>query len=263
MPLALLLLGLMVARCALGTDLCASQDAPVYKAASIVNAADNQSDKLAPNAIGTIYGTNLACSTAAFTTGGLLPNNLGGAAVIIHGQPAGLFYVSPTQINFLVPPTFVPGLDGVYVTVLTWRGPIIQLTLALAAPGLFQLDSSNAIASRPDGSVLTPSSPANPGDIVILWATGLGQTQGLQPDNDLQAPTAAEWLVPGANLEVLLDGVAVASGNILYAGVAPGFAGLYQINLVLPKSTKKNPEIRLQLDDAISIPKVYLPVVVN
>jgi uncharacterized protein (TIGR03437 family) len=254
MPLVLLLLSLMVARCALGTDLCASQDAPFYTAASIVNGADNQSDKLAPNAIGTIYGTNLACSTAGITTGDFLPTNLGEATVIIHGQPAGLFYVSPTQINFLVPPTFVPGLDGIYVTVLTWRGPIISLTLATAAPGLFQLDAKNVVA--------TPS-PAKPGEIVVLWATGLGQTEGLQPDNYLQVPTAAASLVGGANLEVLLDGAAVPSSAIQYAGVAPGFAGLYQINLTLPKSTKANPEIRLQLDGATSIPKVYLPVVLN
>ena len=45
-----------------------------------------------------------------------------------------------------------------------------------------------------------------------------------------------------------------------YAGVAPGFAGLYQINLTLPLSTGSNPEIRLQLDGASSIPGVHLPV---
>jgi uncharacterized protein (TIGR03437 family) len=251
MPRALLLLGLMVARCALGTDVCASQDAPFYTAASIVNAADNQSDKLAPNSIGTIYGTNLACSTAGFTTGDVLPTNLGEATVIIGNQAAGLFYASPTQINFLVPPDLAPVPVKLYVTVLSWRGPIISLTLADAAPGLFQLDAQDVVA--------TPS-PAKPGEIVVLWATGLGQTEGLPPDNYLQVPTSAARLVPGANLEVLLEGVAVASGAISYAGVAPGFAGLYQINLTLPESTKANPEIRLQLDGASSISGVHLPV---
>jgi uncharacterized protein (TIGR03437 family) len=242
---------LMVARCALGTDVCASQDAPFYTVASIVNAADNQSDKLAPNAIGTIYGTNLACSTAGFTTGDVLPVNLGEAAVIIGNQPAGLFYVSPAQINFLVPPDLAPVPVKVYVTVLSLRGPIIPLALADAAPGLFQLDPQNVVA--------TPS-PAKPGELVVLWATGLGQTEGLSPDNYLQVPTSAARLVPGANLSVLLDGAAVPSSAISYAGVAPGFAGLYQINLTLPKSTRANPEIRLQLDGASSISGVHLPV---
>jgi uncharacterized protein (TIGR03437 family) len=106
--------------------------------------------------------------------------------------------------------------------------------------------------------VLTPSSPARPGDIVILWATGLGQTT--PPAYNFQLPTAAAPLIAGANLEVLLDGVAVPSSAIEYAGVAPGYAGLYQINLLLPLSTGANPEIRLQLDGATSIPGVHLPV---
>jgi uncharacterized protein (TIGR03437 family) len=251
MPLALLLLGLMVARCALGTDVCASQDAPYYKAPSIVNAADNQSDKLAPNTIGTIYGTNLACSTAAFTTGDVLPTNLGEATVIIGNQAAGLFYASPTQINFLVPSDLAPVPVKVYVSVLSLHGPIISVRLADAAPGLFQLDAKNVVA--------TPSL-AKPGDLVVLWATGLGQTEGLQPDNYLQLPTAAAPLIAGANLEVLLNGVAVPSGAIEYAGIAPGFAGLYQINMTLPKSIKASPEIQLRLDGATSVSKVYLPV---
>ncbi len=75
-----------------------------------------------------------------------------------------------------------------------------------------------------------------------------------------QMPTAAASLVAGANLSILLDGVAVDPSAIDYAGVAPGFAGLYQINLTLPLSTGSNPEIRLQLDGAISIPGVHLPV---
>jgi uncharacterized protein (TIGR03437 family) len=108
--------------------------------------------------------------------------------------------------------------------------------------------------------VLTPSSPAKPGDIVVLYATGLGQTVGLPPENYLQLPTTAARLVAGANLKVLLNGVAVDSSAIGYAGVAPGYGGLYQINLTLPKSTGANPEIRLQLDGASSISGVHLPV---
>ena len=81
MPRALLLLGLMVARCGLGADAPAPRVAPNYTAASIVNSADNLSGVLAPNTIGTIYGTNLAYGTAALTAsdvqGGVLPIVLG------------------------------------------------------------------------------------------------------------------------------------------------------------------------------------------
>lgn len=250
--------------CMLGAEKPVPRVAPVYDAASIVNAADNQSGALAPNTLGTIYGANLAYSTAAITSGnilnGVLPIVLGASEteVFVDHYPADLYYVSPTQINFLVPPDLTPQSAVVQVTIDGLAGPAISVTLARAAPGLFQLDLQNAVATEPDGSVLTPASPAKPGDIVLLYATGLGEVT--PPAIYGQLPTAAAPLVAGANLSILLDGVAVDPGAIDYAGVAPGFAGLYQINLTLPASTGSNPEIRLQLDGASSIPGVHLPV---
>jgi uncharacterized protein (TIGR03437 family) len=262
MPRALILLGLIVARCGLGADAPGPRDAPIYTTASIVNAADNQSGALAPNAIGTIYGANLAYSTASVSgsdiQGGTLPIMLGTSetTVFVDYSPAALYYVSPTQINFLVPPNLLPGPVLVYVAIDGLMGPAIHLTLAPAAPALFQLDATNAVASRADGSVFTPSSPAKPGDLVVLWACGLGATT--PPANGFQLPTAAAPLV--ANLSILLDGVAVASSAIDYAGVAPGYGGLYQINLTLPKSTGTNPQIQLVMGSAASIRGVHLPV---
>jgi len=250
-----------------GADKPVSHVAPVYDAASIVNAADNQSGQLAPNTIATIYGANLAYSTAALSQneiqGGVLPTVLGTCEtqVFIDNYPADLYYVSPTQINFLVPPDLLPQAATVQVTIDGLAGPAIQLTLAPAAPGLFQLDATHAVATFPDGTVLTAQSPAKPGNVIVLWATGLGATD---PEAIYgQLPAAAAPLVSGANPSILLDGVAVGPGAIFYAGVAPGFAGLYQINLTLPMSTGMNPEIRVQVDGVTSIPNVYLPVVLN
>jgi hypothetical protein len=157
MPSALLPLVLLVTWCAPGAESSKPRDAPIYSAASIVNAADNQSGALAPNTIGTIYGKNLAYNTAALTAdevhGGILPTVLTGSAevrVFINHYPADLYYVSPTQINFLVPPDLLPQpalfqvvIDGQYGT-----SPPIQFTLAAAAPALFQLDLKNAVATR-------------------------------------------------------------------------------------------------------------------
>jgi uncharacterized protein (TIGR03437 family) len=248
----------------LGAEKPVPRVAPIYTTASIVNAADNQSGALAPNTIGTIYGANLAYSTVAVSQndlqGGALPILLGPSEtrVLINNYAAGLYYVSPTQINFLVPPNLLPGPASVYVDVDSLRGSLIELMLTAVSPGLFQLDPQNAVATEANGSVLTASSPAKPGDIVILWATGLGETT--PPVDGFQIPTAAAPLLAGANLSILLDGAAVDPNAIDYAGVAPGFAGLYQINLTLPLSTGANPEIRLQLEGASSIPGVHLPV---
>ena len=131
-------------------------------------------------------------------------------------MPADLYYVSPTQINFLVPPNMLAVPVSVYVTVDSLRGPIIQLTLGSAAPGLFQFDAVNAIATLPMERVLTPSSPAKPGDIVILWATGLGADDPMPIYGEL--PTAAASLVAGANLSILLDGKAVTPAQSAMRG---------------------------------------------
>ena len=93
----------------------ALQAAPSYSAASIVNAADNLAGPLAPNTIATIYGTGLAYGTKWLTPddirGGVLPTVLPGTGVriLVGGVLANLYYVSPLQINFLVPPNLLPG----------------------------------------------------------------------------------------------------------------------------------------------------------
>lgn len=252
MPSVRFPLALLFGWSVLGADKPVPRVAPGYSAASIVNAADNQSDILAPNTIGTIYGTNLNYDGISQES-----------SVFVNHFAAYLYYVSPGQINFLVPPNLLSGPALVYVVVNSVYGAMIHLTLAKAAPGLFQLYLPNAdlpyvVATLADGSVLTPTSPAKPEDVVELWATGLGETT--PPAIYGQLPTTAAPLVAGANLSVLLDGTPVKASAIEYAGVAPGFAGLYQINLKLPGSTGQNPEIRLQLDGASSISGVHLAV---
>src|SRR5581483_2254341 len=152
--------------CMLGAEKPAPRVAPIYTAASIVNAADNQSGALAANTIGTIYGANLAYGIAALTSneirGGVLPTVLGTSEtqVFINNYAADLYYVSPGQINFLVPPNLTAQTAIVQVTIDGLAGPAIAVTLGTAAPALFQLDAQNAVATEVDGSVLTPTSTA-------------------------------------------------------------------------------------------------------
>ncbi len=241
--------------CLLGAEKPVPGIAPVYDAASIVNAADNQSGELAPNTIGTIYGANMSYDGIGAET-----------SVFVDHFAAYLYYVSPGQINFLVPPNLTAESAVVQVVIDSLAGPAIPVTLSPTAPALFQLylpqaDLQYAVATLADWSVLTPTSPAKPGDIVILWATGLGPT--VPPAIYGQIPGSAAPLASSANFSISLDGVPVAPSAIGYAGQAPGFAGLYQINLTLPLLTGTNPEIRLQVNDAISISNVYLPVMLN
>lgn len=242
----------------------ARAEAPVYSAASIVNAADNQSGTLAPNTIATIYGQNLAYGTQSLSQaevqGGLLPTVFPGtgATVTIGGVLASLIYVSPTQINFLVPPNLIAGTVNLHVVVDAWAGPSVPIQLAATSPALFQLDPQNAIATEASGTLITPAAPAKPGDIVILYATGLGTTA--PPVVYCQIPTTAARVVQSATFTIQFDGVPVDPSAILYAGVAPGFAGLYQINLVIPANVGANPQIAIGFPDSMSPQGVTLPV---
>ena len=216
---------------------------PAYSLASVVNSATGVSGDFAPNSMVTIYGANLAFDTSAAGAGQYLPRILAEVQVNINGGPANLFYVSPQQINFLVPGQLSPGPVKLQVVRQGVTGPIVTLVLSETAPGFFALDSGNVIAAHADGSLLGEDAPAVPDEVVVLYAAGLGHTN---PDSlPGSAPTRAAPIVLLGKLVVLLGGKTVDPSRILYAGVTPGFAGLYQINLKVPATAVPNPEIRV------------------
>ena len=230
-------------------------DAPIYSAASLVNAADNQSGWLAPNTIATLYGKNLAYGTQALSGGSPVG---GDATVNLNGFVAPLYYLSPTQVNFLIPPNLLPGPTTLQLVVDGLAGPPVAITLGASAPALFQLDQQNIIATRADWSLITPAAPAQPGDVVVLFATGLGQT--VPPAGYGELPSVPAPLAMLSGFQVLLDGNPVDPSGIAYAGVAPGFSGLYQINVTLPATTGSNPEIRIAIGPAVSLGGLHIPV---
>jgi uncharacterized protein (TIGR03437 family) len=246
---------------ALGARLCAQDaNAPNYTAAGIVNGASFQPG-LAPNTVVSIFGTNLAWNTQGLRPGdlaeGVMPISLGNVEVYFEGWPAYLYYVSPLQINFLVPSSLRAGTFQFWVARQGTRGPIVTVTLQDVAPALFQASATTAIASHLDWSVVTSESPAAAGEIITLWATGLGGTNPELEDGVL--PAGVQWLRQLTQFEVWINGAAVDPGAILYAGVAPGFAGLYQVDVRLPDPLPANPEIRVGLGGTMSPAGITLP----
>jgi uncharacterized protein (TIGR03437 family) len=235
---------------------------PTYTVESIVNAATGTS----PVAVGTlvsIYGDNLSFDTAAVgpqnISGGRLPTSLAGTRVYLDNSETGLYFVSPKQINFLIGPSTTTANEIlVQVTTEGRAGPAIRLPLSAAAPGLFLSASEYAVATRADASVVTKDNPAHPGDTVVLYATGLGATDPLFADREL--PNRAAQLVRVKEFQVQLGGVILPSGSVFYAGVTPGFAGLYQINVRLPAAVGEDPEIRIGFEGQLSPPGVKLPL---
>src|SRR5579884_2198083 len=232
MPAALLLLAMAIFVPLVGGQEIGVRDAPAYTAASIVNAADNQPGPLAPNTIGSLYGRGLSYTTKALAptdiAGGRLPFLLPGTGVtvLIGGEPANLYYVSPTQINFLVPANLLPGKSDLQVVLNGLAGPDVPLQIAASAPALFQVDAQTIIATRANGSLTTAASPAHPGDLLIVYATGLGDTNPPVVYSSVSASAAPLKRI--AEFRILLDGTPIDPKLIAYAGIAPGYAGLYQ-----------------------------------
>lgn len=223
--------------------------APSYSAANIVNNGDGSPGPFAPNSILSIFGTDLARSPYALAPSDIhdntLPTELNYTRVYIDDSPVPLFYVSETQINFLVPSRQSVGPAVVHVMREGLTGPKVTIPVVDAAPALFA-NANYAIASdRPLTGVIAPDTPAKPGDLIVLWCTGLGKTIA-NPSTGYLPPYISE-IVNKSSLQVLLDGVPVDPAAILYAGLTPGSAGLYQINLILPDTVGADPEIRVAI----------------
>jgi uncharacterized protein (TIGR03437 family) len=234
----------------------------IYSAASIVNAASQTADALAPNTIATVYGQNLATESYGLSSGdltaGTMPITLKGVSVLVRGIPASMFYVSPGQVNFLIPYELTAGIANVIVVRQGTAGPSVSIQLNPTAPGFFESGAATPVAVHLDGRLVTPGAPAKAGEVILLYAGGLGRTS---PDTSTgRIASFAAPIQAVAQLQVLLNGKASPPGSVSYAGLAPGFAGLYQINFVVPSGLPPNPEIRISIGQQISPPQVLLPL---
>lgn len=239
-----------------------SSSAPFYTASSIVNAATARPGPIAPNGLVSLYGRNLAFATRAITAddirGDTLPTALigTGVRVLIGSIPVPILFVSPSQVNFIVPPNLSLGRHKLVLIFDSKSGPEVDFEVAAVSPGAFPLDPVFVIATHADGRLIDAPSPATPSQILILYASGLGQTTPR-----LVATAIARTAAPierSSQLRILLDGSPLEPSQVLYAGLAPGFAGLYQINLRLPAELPENPELRIAIGDVLSPEGLHL-----
>jgi len=222
---------------------------PSYSAASIVNSGNFAAGPLAPNSIATIFGTGLSRSAQQLApndiAGGQLPVELNYTQVFVDNFPAPLFYVSDTQINFLIPGKQALGPCKIRVATQGNSGPEATVTIVDAAPALFPLPGGYAIATHVDNSLVTSDLPAHPGEIVVVYAIGLGKTSPNPATGEL--PKYAAPLVNLGTLQVSLAGKVLDGGLVKYAGLTPRSAGLYQLNIEIPGDSDQDPEIRVSL----------------
>jgi uncharacterized protein (TIGR03437 family) len=254
MTRSLIVLAVLVLRAALA-------QAPAYTADSIVNASDYSAGPFAPNSVLSIFGSNLSWYTQAMSvskTAAVVPTELSGVAVYVDNAPTPMLYVSGPQINFLIPSGEITGNVTVRVVREGVTGPEVTIALIDGAPALFVIGTGFAIATHADGTLLTDASPAQPGEIVVIYATGLGPTDPNPEIGEIPETAASmQWL---SSLSVSLGGAVLPSYLIKYAGVTPGCVGLYQLNIELPQDVGADPVIQVSVGAKSSLGTLKLAV---
>ena len=229
------------------------------------------------NSFLTIYGFDFvpAGATRSVRAGDIrerrFPRELGCVAVEIGGQRVPVIHVQQSQINVQVPTTAQTGPQPVRVIVNPGRPSEVSVnagtvTLQSYGPALFTYNGSSVAAQHPDftaaadPSVVPGGRPLRPGDVAILYATGLGDTV---PDT-----WQAGEIVRGVHrlrvpVRVTIGGTTLAEDDILYAGLVPeSVSGLYQINVRVPASTPAGSvPVRLSIGGIESPAGTTIPVV--
>ncbi len=192
------------------------------------NSASGDVGWVAPGGLATIYGSGLAAGTESATSLPA-PTSLAGASVTVGGYMAPMLYASSGQVNFQVPFEVPPG-NAVF-TVYVNGSAVASGSLAVqaAAPGIFLLDGGRAAVVNQGGTVNSVGSPAPAGSAVSVYATGLGT---VSPGVASGAP-APSGSMSYTNASVTVT-VGTATAKLQFAGLAPGFAGLYQVNFIVP-----------------------------
>ena len=222
----------------------------------IVNSAESSvSPVVAPKELISIYGIDIGPSppATAQVNQGVAPSSLEGTRVTFDGMTASLLYVSPSQINAVVP-DHIAGSESVTMVISTPSGsaPPVVIPVRPSHPEVFtsvaplQGYIEPAAAVNEDGTVNSASNPAKQGSVVSVWASGAGFITGGQ---ELLLPISV-LAIQQTSAEQFIS----YSMEVLFAGQAPGLIkGLAQINFRLPAGGETS-EFQLQAGTALSDP---------
>lgn len=225
---------------------------PGGRIAAILNSASWGEGRISPGALLTVFGTGLTSVEGVLAADGFpLPHELGGTKVLVNGVEAPLLAVANRdgleQVNFQAP-------RDVYgrgtVVVLNGKRVVYQVGLRVmaATPGIFVLSQGvGAVFHGRTFELVTAERPAERGQLLTLYATGLGDTEPPVPAGEA-APDPAP--LTKVTPEVWLAG---RRARVHFSGLVPGFAGLYRIDFELPATTPTGGgDLRLQYDFASS-----------
>jgi uncharacterized protein (TIGR03437 family) len=236
--------------------------AQFLKPAAVVNAATFQgSVPVAPGGLATLFSAGLA-NEKVLINATTWPVNVANRQLVINEQlEAPIYYIDGNQVNFQVPSNSPAGQNRIAVRV-TSTGELVaggSLLVASASPGLFTASSTGAgqaAALNQDGTINASSNPANQGSIIVLYGTGQGQVSPAVPDgtaaptggalsNTVAVPTSDQRTCLNSQPSMCVLFGTSALGDVKFSGLAPGYIGLWQINVLVPTGVTGNVPIRV------------------
>lgn len=233
---------------------CAPPEAPLFSSSAVVNAASFR-QPLAPGVMATVFPANLvAASNVAPSVP--LPVEMDGIQVLVNEVPAPLFFTSGPQINFQVPWSALPGntltasegrrqeqqFVGIEIVRDGVTGDAVRIPIERYSPAIVTLDfgPGRALAVNPDATIAQradrspiPARPAVAGEILMLFATGLGSAAPAPVDGD-DSTTAEGDFVERMLLETPTVRIGGADATVHWAGMSPQFVGVAQLNVEVP-----------------------------
>ena len=231
-------------------DVGNSRVAHFLKAAAVVNAATYQASvPVAQGSLASLFGGGLSTDTV-LVSATTWPRTAANRQLVINDDlQAPIYYMGPTQVNFQVPSNAPLGTTRIAIRTAD-TGELVaggSLLVAAAAPGIFtsnQAGTGQAAVVNQDGTINSPSNPATAGSTVLIYGTGQGQVSPAVADGTAapsSPPLSSTVAVPTSSGTTCLNNqpsMCVAIGNnfgdVKYSGLAPGFIGLWQINVVVP-----------------------------
>jgi uncharacterized protein (TIGR03437 family) len=226
---------------------------------------------LAPGLLASLCSAGSACDPSAripifgSSTGSSLspplPVTLGDVQVLVNGTPAPLMYVSPAQINFMVPVAAPPaGTVDVQVIQASTGRVLASGTPQMNAysPGIFMLDFASrnrqAAVVNQDNTLNSATNCAPRGSWIEIFATGQGFLAGAPPDGSVPTELVTTPYTPHMNVGGLFveeypreSGEPPQGQEVNFSGLSPQFPGVWQINLYIPKAVPPSAQTPLAI----------------
>ncbi len=219
----------------------ALQASPQVKDGGVVSAATFLVTPLAPGGFISIFGSLLSDATGSAP---VLPlsTQLNNTIVSLGDLPLPLFYTSAGQVNAVVPYTSAENtnLQLLVQRDNTYATPV-HVDVAAAQPGILQQNGNmEAVAVDLNGNLIGPSNPAHAGNVLTLYCLGLGAVSPVVADG-----TAAPSNPPASTVNPVTVTIGGQNANVIFAGLTPTLAGLYQIDFTVPPNTGTGDQVQV------------------